>query len=164
MGPVLFVRFRGNGKHIVIDCSDNLGRLWNVETGVSIVADLRGHTKALWSASFSLCGRYIVTGSCDRTVRVWDFESQLGEAHDRLCIAILERHTDSVISAHFSPNGKYVVSGSADKTIRMWDWRFGECIGVFNGHQATVSSGGKYILSSADDNTVRVWDSLVGLL
>ena len=65
------------------------------------------------SADFSSDGRRVVTGSWDRTARVWDAES-------RKTIAILAGHTDRVNSAAFSPNALRVVTASSDKTARIW--------------------------------------------
>jgi WD40 repeat protein len=36
---------------------------------------LKGHGDAVWSVSFSPDGKRIVSGSLDRTVKVWDISS-----------------------------------------------------------------------------------------
>jgi WD40 repeat protein len=66
------------------------------------------------SVAFSPDGTGIVSGSIDKTLRVWD--SATGE-----CTATLEGHTDWVMSVAFSPDGTGIVSGSGDKTVRVWD-------------------------------------------
>ncbi|MCS7159433.1 MAG: WD40 repeat domain-containing protein, partial [Gemmatales bacterium] len=58
-------------------------------------------------------GRYVVSGSGDNTVRLWDLSS--GQAVQRFT-----GHTESVLSVAVSPDGRYVVSGSDDKTVRVW--------------------------------------------
>jgi WD40 repeat protein len=55
----------------------------------------------------------VVSGSEDKTARVWD--AATGEEVARMT------HEDTVSSAVFSPDGKYIVSGSEDKTARVWD-------------------------------------------
>ena len=57
--------------------------------------------------SFSPNNQYVVSGSDDNTVRIWDVES--GD-----CIKILKGHTSCVYGVSFSPNNQYVVSGSND--------------------------------------------------
>jgi WD40 repeat protein len=56
----------------------------------------------------------VVSGSCDRTVRVWDWK-MAGEIS-----RTFYGHTDKVCSVAFLPNGKQVVSASFDNTIRIW--------------------------------------------
>jgi hypothetical protein len=46
-------------------------RVWDAVTGVE-QAVLNGHTEAVWSVGWSPDGSRIVSGSPDRTVRVWD--------------------------------------------------------------------------------------------
>ena len=72
--------------------------------------------------SFSPNNQYVVSGSFDKTVRIWDVES--GD-----CIKTLEGHTFGVNGVSFSPNNQYVVSGSNDKTVRIWEVESGDCIG-----------------------------------
>jgi WD40 repeat protein len=59
-------------------------------------------------------GRFIVSGSDDRTVKVWELES------GRL-LRSLEGHTGGVRAVAVSPDGRFIVSGSEDRTIRAWD-------------------------------------------
>ena len=60
-----------------------------------------------------------VSGSEDKTVRVWDAMS--GEE-----LKSLAGHLDWVRSVAFSPNGSRIVSGSSDDTVRVWDAMSGE--------------------------------------
>jgi len=64
-------------------------------------------------------GRWLVSGSWDNTVRLWDVAT--GE-----CLRTLEGHTDYINSVALSANGRWVVSGGNDKTLRLWglDWEY----------------------------------------
>lgn len=73
-----------------------------------------GHTSSVNFAQFSPDGKQVVTGSSDRTVRLWDFASQKE-------LSILRGHTADVTSVAFSPDGKQIISGSMDNTLRLWD-------------------------------------------
>ena len=64
--------------------------------------------------AFSADGRSIVSGSDDRTVRIWDVASGAETAK-------MEGHTETVYSVTFSADGRSIVSGSWDKTVRIWD-------------------------------------------
>ena len=66
------------------------------------------------SVSFDQTGRRIVSGSDDKTVRVWDAESGVE-------LACLRGHDGEVASVSFDQTGRRLVSGSWDKTVRVWD-------------------------------------------
>jgi WD40 repeat protein len=65
------------------------------------------------SVAFSPDGQHIVSGSDDRTIRVWN--AMTGE----MAAGPFTGHTDWVRSVAFSPDGQHVVSGSEDQTIRV---------------------------------------------
>ncbi|MGK7946969.1 MAG: caspase family protein [Microcystaceae cyanobacterium] len=82
----------------------------------------RGHQDYVRSVAFSPDGRYIVSGSDDKTIKVWDRVNG-GEA----AIHTFRGHQNYVRSVAFSPDGRYIVSGSWDNTIKVWraawqDW------------------------------------------
>ena len=94
---------------------------------------LQGHTSPVFSVAFSPDGRHIVSGSNDRTIRVWDAQTggQVGNP--------LQGHTSSVRSVAFSPDGRHIVSGSDDKTIRVWDAQPGGQVGnPLQGHTSSL--------------------------
>ncbi|KAF9472118.1 WD40 repeat-like protein, partial [Pholiota conissans] len=112
------------------------------------------------STALSSNGKYIVSGSEDRRVQVWD--ASTGEE-----LKVLNGHSSSVWSVAFSSDSKRIVSGSDDRTVRVWDTSTGEELKVLEGHSSSVwsvsfSSNSKWIVSGSDDGTVRVWDALTG--
>ena len=72
-------------------------------------------------------GRKGISGSRDKTVRVWDLES--GE-----CLKVLKGHTNSVRSVALTPDGRKGISGGEDKTVRVWDLESRVCLKVLEGH------------------------------
>jgi WD40 repeat protein len=82
--------------------------------------ELCGHAKCVTSFGFSPDGTHIVSGSDDKTIRIWD--ARTGEE----VMKPLKGHTDCIASVGFSPDGTHIVSGSYDRTIRIWDARTGE--------------------------------------
>jgi WD40 repeat protein len=86
----------------------------------SQMAVLSGHTNSVRSLTFLLEGASIVSGSRDRTLKLWDV--QTGGVIRTFC-----GHTDYVYSVSISPSHTTIASGSEDKAIRLWDIQTGEC-------------------------------------
>jgi len=123
--------------------------------------ELKGHTSDLWGVDFSPDGKYVVTSSNDKTVRLWDLAT--GET-----IRIFSGHAAEVWDVVFSPDGKYLLTGSADHTARLWDAMNGETVQVFSGHTGSVdavafSPDGKYVVTAGStDKTARLWNIASG--
>ena len=115
----------------------------------------QGHEDSVSSVAFAPDGQTIVSGSKDKTIRLWDLQGNAIGAPFR-------GHERSVMSVAFAPDGQTIVSGSLDKTIRLWDLQ-GNAIGTpFQGHESTVISvafapDGQTIVSGSADQTIRLW-------
>lgn len=122
----------------------------------TLLRTLEGHTDEVESVSITPDGRKAVSGSKDKTLRVWDLES--GQ-----CLKTLVGHTNDVISVSVTPDGKTAVSGSRDWTIRVWDLESGRCLRTLKGHSESVNSvvitpDGRKAVSGSFDETIKVWD------
>jgi WD40 repeat protein len=97
-------------------------------------------------------GRFIVSGSDDKTVKVWD------AASGRL-LRSLDGHTDRVRAVAVSPDGRTIVSGSHDRTIRAWDLVSGESRVLFWNDAAifSLALSGDGQLLACGDKSGRVW-------
>jgi NACHT domain- and WD repeat-containing protein len=118
---------------------------------------LKGHTDHVTCASLAPCGRRAVTGSLDKTLRVWDMRRWSTRQR------ILRGHTDAVYCVSVSADGRRAISGSRDKSLRVWDLESGTCLHVLEGHRAQISSvsvtpDGLKAISGSWDTHVRVWD------
>jgi WD40 repeat protein len=118
---------------------------------------LEGHTDYVVSVAFSCDGKYIVSGSHDSTVRVWDTATGI-----QLCI--MTDHEDAVNSVTFSGSGKKlrVISGSRDCTVRVWDPITGGQLRTMKHEQVVTSVAASHdsqlIVSSSGKGTIWVWD------
>jgi serine/threonine protein kinase len=119
------------------------------------VATLRRHQDHVYSVSFSPDGKFLASGSRDRTVKVWE----VGSWRE---VATLRGHQDWVSSVSFSPDGKFLASGSRDWTVKVWEVGSWREVTILSGHGYAVSSvsfspDGKF-LASGSYQTVKVWE------
>ena len=130
--------------------------------------ELKGHTRQVFSAGFSLCGTKIVTASGDRTARIWETAS--GKE-----LLILEGHISGLHGASFLPDGKRVVTVSIDCVFRIWDVLSGQVLQILpEGNVprtygvpglAVFSPDGKKIVAAGMDiaqgleTRIRIWEA-----
>lgn len=121
---------------------------------------VRGHRNAVYCAIFDRSGRYVITGSDDRLVKIWSMETAY-------CLASCRGHEGDITDLAVSSNNALVASASNDCIIRVWRLPDGLPISVLRGHTAAVTAiafsprpGSIYqLLSSSDDGTCRIWDA-----
>lgn len=76
--------------------------VWSLRTG-QLMDILNGHTGPISSLAFGSTGALLVSGSWDKTVRVWDIFEKKGSV-DAL------HHASEVLAVDFHPNNKDVVA------------------------------------------------------
>jgi WD40 repeat protein len=122
--------------------------------------DVKGHSDSVNSVAFSPDGKQAISGSNDKTLKLWDVAS--GSV-----IRTFSGHSSWVYSAAFSPDGKQAISGSNDKTLKLWDIASGREVRTFSGHSDSVYSAafspdGRQVISGSGDNTLKLWDVASG--
>ena len=105
--------------------------------------------------AFGPDGTHLVTGSDDRTARVWRADGT-GEP------VVLAGHEGNILSVAFSPEGTHVVTASDDGTARVWQTDGTGNPVVLTGHTSMVTSAafspdGTQVVTASWDGTARVW-------
>ncbi|XP_043720069.1 PH-interacting protein-like isoform X4 [Telopea speciosissima] len=124
------------------------------------IKKLRGHRDAVYCATLDCTGRYVITGSDDRLVKIWSMETAF-------CLASCRGHEGDITDLAVSSNNALVASSSNDFVIRVWRLPDGLPISVLRGHTGAVTtiafsprpSSVYQLLSSSDDGTCRIWDA-----
>ena len=75
-----------------------------------------GHTGSVNALALSPDGRFLVSGSEDVTLKIWD--TATGNV-----LRTLSGHDQPVLAAAISPDGRWIASGGADATVRVWNVR-----------------------------------------
>uniref|UniRef100_A0A3Q3BNA9 Transducin beta like 3 n=1 Tax=Kryptolebias marmoratus TaxID=37003 RepID=A0A3Q3BNA9_KRYMA len=137
---------------------------------VRCVAQGSSHTNAVGSISCSrMKASFIVTGSQDCTLKVWDLPEELSatgtEIHQLRPRTTEKAHDKDINSISVSPNDKLLASGSQDRTAKLWslsgDGNLG-LLGVFRGHRRGIwavcfSPIDQVLATSSADGTTKLW-------
>ena len=116
----------------------------------------KGHNASVKTIAISNDGKYIVTGSRDKSVKLWDkvsgreLRSFLGHAH-------------TVNSVRFSNDSKIIATSSADNTAKVWNVITGKEIFSTPTEpnymtDIAISPDGKILASAGYNNTAKIWD------
>jgi WD40 repeat protein len=120
-----------------------------------IARTLYGHESAIFSLAFARDGKRLVSGSSDRTARIWDVATGR-------CERVFKGIGGAVYGVIFSPDGGRLATASYDASGRIWSVATGKLEAELRGHAKEVScvawsAGGQVIATGSDDQTIRLW-------
>ncbi|WP_299465786.1 caspase family protein [uncultured Microscilla sp.] len=163
-GKIYSAALSPNGRLLVVGGFFSYGT--NREYGAIRIIDLKrnemigkltGHTDVVFSVAFSKDGRYIASGSGDKTIKIW-------EVNRKRLVTTLKGHSNSIYEVAFAPNGNQLISGSYDKTVKIWDWQNRQVIKTLTRHNNRVqvvaySPNGRYFATGGYDKRIFLWDN-----
>ena len=150
--------FSPDGK-LILTVAQFTARLWSSATGEALHV-LSGHADQVTCAAFAPGGEQVVTGSADKSIRVWD--SSTGKE------ILSPLDAESVVyDVAFSSDGKRL--GAALRNgAKVWDATTGKELSFLKGHKYDVysialSTDGTVAATGSEDFTARVWDVRTGV-
>lgn len=163
------VTLSSDGKFCMSASWDGTLALWDLATGERTKnktgekkgrpQPFTGHKKDVLSVAFSADNRQIVSGSRDKTIKLWN---TLGECKYTI---VDEAHDDWVSCVRFSPTDQFkvIVSAGWDKLVKVWSLSNLKLRTNLVGHTGylntvTVSPDGSLCASGGKDGTAMLWD------
>jgi F-box/WD-40 domain protein MET30 len=122
---------------------------------------LTGHTDGVMCLQFNERLSHpsfpvLITGSYDRTARVWNMETGAE-------VQCLRGHTRAIRALQF--DAAKLITASMDHTLKVWNWRNGTCVRTLEGHTEGViclNYDSNVLASGSVDTTVKVWNFRTG--
>lgn len=150
---VRLVESTPSGQHVVC-CVDTDPQLWHIMSN-ELVHTFKGHTKKVVCMVITRQSQYLLTGSEDASVIVWDLRSLTMSM--RIC-----EHIAPVLAITVALNNSVIVSGAEDSSIIISSLANGKRITKIDHHRGPISSlkityGGDILVSGSQDATICLW-------
>ncbi|XP_053176666.1 protein Atg16l2 [Scomber japonicus] len=144
------IEFDPKGLRILAASYDKSALLWRLDDSVPKLT-LTGHSRKVTAARFSGLHQ-VVTGSADRTIRLWDLQRAA-------CVQVVEvaSYCSDLVCSENS-----IISGHYDSKIRVWDTRTVSCIQELPAQgrvtSLDISSDHRQLLSCCRDDCLQLVD------
>jgi len=131
------IDFSPNGEKIA-SARENVVELWELNGALSYTFE--EHSDLINSVEFSPDGKTFVTGSRDKTIKLWNSSASGSKG----VIRTFKGHSDTVSEVRFSSNGENLISGGVDNAVIIWSIE-GEAKSLASGHSVSYSPDGDTI-------------------
>jgi len=120
----------------------------------------RGHYELVNCICFSNNGRYLVSGSKDKTAKLWEVNS--GRE-----VRTFIGHTATINSVCLDSATNFLLTSSSDATVKLWNVSTGELVRTFQGltdrvTSAVFSPDGKYVVAGGYNWQAKIWELRTG--
>ena len=147
-----------NGRIVLYDIN---------RTGVEL-ARLHEHNRQVHKVAFNPHkGNFLLSGSQDATMKLWDLRELTGERSVMTCRSVYSYpgNNEGIRDLRWSPtDGMEFAAGTDNGVIQRWDLRKANApLLKINAHEKTCNSvdwhpDGKHLVSGGADKSVKVWD------
>lgn len=143
------------GERLVTGSDDFTLCLWEPGKSKKPVSRMTGHQQLVNQVAYSPDGRWILSASFDKSLRLWD--GVKGKF-----VATLRGHVGPVYQVAWSSDSRLAVSGSKDSTLKLWDMRQKRMVVDLPGHADEVfsvdwSPDGTAVASGGKDRVLKLW-------
>ena len=141
-----------------LDNTDNKPtvEIQNDEVNIAEIVVQVGHLKPITAAAFSADSRFVLSGSSDATLILWDVAT--GKE-----IRSFKGMKEEINSIAVSSDGMYVLTGDAgyNENVRLWEIATGKMIRSFNGfgnriNTVGISPDGQLVIAGSDKQ-IKIW-------
>lgn len=150
-------------NEVAVGSSDFKIRVYDAQS-LQLKNEFEAHQNSVFALSYSPDNRYLVSGSRDAHLKVWDSVYNYSLSND------IAAHLFAINDIQFSPDGKYFATCSMDKSIKVWNASNWQLLKVIDksrhaGHGTSVNKllwmlDSSILLSASDDRSISAWDLL----
>jgi U3 small nucleolar RNA-associated protein 13 len=127
---------------------------------------LKAHEKDINSLDVAPNDRLLVSGSQDRTAKIYAISfnrSQKSVSGSITLLGVCKGHKRGVWTVKFGKEERVLATGSSDKTVKLWNIDDFSCVKTFEGHTNSVLrvdfiNSGMQMVSSGSDGLVKLWN------
>ncbi|TWT29590.1 Serine/threonine-protein kinase PknD [Posidoniimonas corsicana] len=151
----------------MVQAADLAGRIAGAGGAELDYVRLSGHRGPVRGVAFSADGKYLLSGSYDNSLRLWDVDQNQ-------TLKTLRGHGSGVRACAFAPDGRWAASGGQDQSVRLWDIAGYEESRILRGRvlndhsdavlSARFSADGSRVITASRDRSSKLWDAENGSL
>ncbi|MCP1383435.1 WD40 repeat domain-containing protein [Runella salmonicolor] len=148
-------------RELAVGYSDHTIRIFGLDDHV-LHYTLVSHTNSVFTLQYSPDGRFLISGSRDAHLKVWDVSEKYSLHQDVVA------HLFAINHVVYSPDAQWLATCSMDKSIKVWDATTFKLLKVIDrarhaGHGTSInkllwSTFDNQLVSASDDKRISVWD------
>ncbi|KAJ3431591.1 wd40 repeat protein [Anaeramoeba flamelloides] len=150
---VTYLDWSPDGQYLAIGYFN--GEISITSSNGNLLFQLRKHNGPIFGLKWNTNGKYLLSGSIDKKVIVWDIDTQKPKN-------IYLHHEGIIMDLDWKDDLTFATC-SEDKTISICKVGNPNPIKMFTAHSQDITSirwspNGKFLASCSDDSTIKIWD------